>query len=88
MKRVIFTGKGGVGKTTILSNLARLLVRDGYKVLVIDCDPSMNLAMSLGIPMNDIVTLADDKSQSARAARREPGGPPPHKQRAVRPSHS
>jgi CO dehydrogenase maturation factor len=62
MKRVIFTGKGGVGKTTILSNLARLLVRDGYKVLVIDCDPSMNLAMSLGIPMSDIVTLADDKT--------------------------
>lgn len=62
MKRIIFTGKGGVGKTTILSNLARLLVRDGYKVLVIDCDPSMNLAMSLGIPMSDIVTLADDKA--------------------------
>jgi len=61
MKRIIFTGKGGVGKTTILSNLARLLVRDSYKVLVIDCDPSMNLAMSLGIPMSDIVTLADDK---------------------------
>lgn len=63
MKRVIFTGKGGVGKTTILSNLARLLVRDGYKVLVIDCDPSMNLAMSLGIPMDDIITLADDKTR-------------------------
>jgi CO dehydrogenase maturation factor len=63
MKRVIFTGKGGVGKTTILSNLARLLVRDGFKVLVIDCDPSMNLAMSLGIPMSDIVTLADDKTR-------------------------
>ncbi|OPY53193.1 MAG: protochlorophyllide reductase iron-sulfur ATP-binding protein [Methanosaeta sp. PtaU1.Bin112] len=62
MKRVIFTGKGGVGKTTILSNLARLLVRDGCKVLVIDCDPSMNLAMSLGIPMSEIVTLADDKT--------------------------
>ena len=31
MKRIIFTGKGGVGKTTILSNLARLLVRDGLQ---------------------------------------------------------
>ena len=62
MKRIIFTGKGGVGKTTILSNLARLLVKDAYKVLVIDCDPSMNLAMSLGIPMGDIITLADDKT--------------------------
>jgi len=62
MKRIIFSGKGGVGKTTILSNLARLLARDGYKVLVIDCDPSMNLAMSLGISLDDIVSLADDSA--------------------------
>ncbi|NMB85163.1 MAG: AAA family ATPase [Methanothrix sp.] len=62
MKRIIFTGKGGVGKTTILSNLARLLARDGYRVLVIDCDPSMNLAMSLGIPISEVVSLAGDKS--------------------------
>ena len=57
MKRIIFSGKGGVGKTTILSNLARLLARDGYRVLVIDCDPSMNLAMSLGIPLLSILVL-------------------------------
>jgi CO dehydrogenase maturation factor len=63
MKRIIFTGKGGVGKTTILSNLARLLSRDGYRVLVIDCDPSMNLAMSLGIPLSEVVPLAEDKSK-------------------------
>lgn len=63
MKRIIFTGKGGVGKTTILSNLARLLARDGYRVLVIDCDPSMNLAMSLGIPISEVISLAGDKSQ-------------------------
>nr|HRD15949.1 AAA family ATPase [Methanothrix soehngenii] len=62
MKRIIFSGKGGVGKTTILSNLARLLARDGYRVLVIDCDPSMNLAMSLGIPLSDVVSLAKDSS--------------------------
>lgn len=63
MKRIIFTGKGGVGKTTILSNLSRLLSRDGYRVLVIDCDPSMNLAMSLGIHLSEVVPLAEDKSQ-------------------------
>jgi CO dehydrogenase maturation factor len=40
MKRIIFTGKGGVGKTTILSTLSRMLARDGYKVLAIDCDPA------------------------------------------------
>lgn len=62
MKRIIFTGKGGVGKTTILSTLARMLSRDGYRVLVVDCDPSMNLAMSLGIPLSQVVALAEDKS--------------------------
>jgi CO dehydrogenase maturation factor len=51
MKRIIFTGKGGVGKTTILSTVARLLAREGHRVMVVDCDPSMNLAMSLGIPI-------------------------------------
>lgn len=63
MKRIIFTGKGGVGKTTILSNLVRLLARDGYRVLAIDCDPSMNLAMSLGIPISDVVSLAGDRTE-------------------------
>ena len=63
MKRILFTGKGGVGKTTILSNLVRLLARDGYRVLAIDCDPSMNLAMSLGIPISDVVSLAGDRAE-------------------------
>ena len=62
MKKIIFTGKGGVGKTTILSTLARLLSRDGYGVLVIDCDPSMNLAMSLGVPLSDVNSLVDNKA--------------------------
>lgn len=62
MNRAVFTGKGGVGKTTILSTLSRLLAREGYKVLVIDCDPSMNLAMSLGIPLSQVVPLSDTRS--------------------------
>jgi len=61
MMRVIATGKGGVGKTTLVSTLCTLLARDGYKVLVFDTDPSMNLAMTLGIPFADIATLAEDK---------------------------
>jgi CO dehydrogenase maturation factor len=61
MKKIIFTGKGGVGKTTIASTLARLLARDGGRVMVIDCDPSMNLAMGLGIPLSEIRPLTDAK---------------------------
>jgi CO dehydrogenase maturation factor len=62
MKKIILTGKGGVGKTTIASTLARLLARDGRRVLVVDCDPSMNLAMSLGVSLSEIRPLADAKT--------------------------
>ncbi|OPY44156.1 MAG: protochlorophyllide reductase iron-sulfur ATP-binding protein [Methanosaeta sp. PtaU1.Bin028] len=62
MKSAIFTGKGGVGKTTILSTLSRLLARDGHRVLVIDCDPSMNLAMSLGVPLSQVKPISDTRS--------------------------
>jgi len=62
MKKIIATGKGGVGKTTIVSTLAKLLVNDGHRVMVIDTDPSMNLAMSLGVPYSMLTTLADNKA--------------------------
>jgi len=64
MKKIIVTGKGGVGKTTVIATLSRLLARDGYSVLVIDCDPSMNLAMSIGVPLSDVVPLAENKVNS------------------------
>ncbi|ASJ07989.1 carbon monoxide dehydrogenase [Thermococcus siculi] len=48
--RVVITGKGGVGKTTMTALLARLLARDGYRVLAVDEDPQMNLAHALGVP--------------------------------------
>jgi len=48
--KIAVAGKGGVGKTFISGTLARLLARDGYKVLVVDADPNINTASSLGIP--------------------------------------
>jgi len=62
MIRIIATGKGGAGKTTLIATLSRLFSRKGYRVLAIDTDPSMNLAMSLGIPFGTIRTLAEDKN--------------------------
>jgi len=39
-----------VGKTTVAGTLARLLARDGFNVVAVDADPSLNLASALGIP--------------------------------------
>lgn len=52
----ILNNKGGVGKTSSVLNIGGGLSLRGYKVLLIDLDPQMNLSQSLGIrdPQRDI----------------------------------
>ena len=56
--RVVITGKGGAGKTTLTALLSKLLVRDGYNVLAVDEDPQINLPYSLGLPPDHEITPA------------------------------
>ncbi len=61
MARVIsvISGKGGVGKTTTVSNLGAALVKKGKNVIVIDGNVTTpNLSLHLGIPFYPI-TLHD-----------------------------
>ena len=39
MKRIAIYGKGGIGKSTTVSNIAAALARDGHRVLQLGCDP-------------------------------------------------
>lgn len=47
--RIVITGKGGVGKTTLTSCLAAVLSANGINVLAVDEDPQMNLPNALGV---------------------------------------
>ncbi len=51
-------GKGGVGKTTISAVLARMLARQGWEVVALDCDSNPNLGVSLGLGAERTLELA------------------------------
>lgn len=50
--KLAISGKGGVGKTTVASVLAKLFAQDGRQVYAIDADPDACLAAGLGIALD------------------------------------
>ena len=52
--KVAITGKGGVGKTTLSSTLARLYADEGRCVLAADVDPDANLGLALGLTQEEV----------------------------------
>jgi CO dehydrogenase maturation factor len=72
--KLAVSGKGGVGKTTFSSLLARTLSDQGKKVLAIDADPDANLAAALGIADADKVTpIAEMKELIFERTGAQPG---------------
>jgi len=48
----VYSSKGGVGKTTLSSNMATNLSNRGFKVLIIDTDPQNSVLGVLGIKLS------------------------------------
>ena len=55
--KVAITGKGGVGKTTLSSTLARLYADEGRTVLAADVDPDANLGLALGLTQDEVDSI-------------------------------
>ncbi|MCJ7495270.1 MAG: carbon monoxide dehydrogenase accessory protein CooC [Deltaproteobacteria bacterium] len=69
--KLAVTGKGGVGKTTVVAGLARVFADRGQKVLAIDADPASNLALALGFskdqrltPISAMKELIEERTES------------------------
>lgn len=74
--KIAISGKGGVGKTTIMALLARELKQKGKEVLIIDADPSPHMAQTIGIhDSRNIVPIAEMKKLLAERAEKTPGSP-------------
>jgi nitrogenase iron protein NifH len=58
MRVMAFYGKGGIGKSTTVSNLSVLFARDGKRVLQFGCDPKADSSYSL-VP-GRVTTVMDE----------------------------
>lgn len=54
MRVLLFTGKGGVGKTTAAAATAALAARRGHKTLVLSTDRAHSLADAIGAPLTAV----------------------------------
>ena len=82
---LFFTGKGGVGKTSLACATAIVLARRGMKVLLVSTDPASNVGQVFGLTIGNTITaipdvpglsaLEIDPDQAAEAYRERIVGP-------------
>lgn len=59
MRLLLFTGKGGVGKTTLAAATAATLAGQGRRTLVVSTDPAHSLADAFGTPLGATPVAVD-----------------------------
>jgi chromosome partitioning protein len=62
---VLFNNKGGVGKTTLTFNIAHMLSRIGYRVVVMDFDPQCNMS-AIFVSPEELFELWEQEDRSGQ----------------------
>src|SRR5215210_3036595 len=55
-RTILYTGKGGVGKTSVAAATARRCAAAGLRTIVLSTDPAHSLSDSLGVPLSGTPT--------------------------------
>ena len=71
---LFFTGKGGVGKTSIACATAVQLAEAGQRVLLVSTDPASNLGRVLGVGIGNRDHRDSGRCSSICNGDRPPGG--------------
>lgn len=66
MMKIAVYGKGGIGKSTIVSNLSAALAEKGLKVMQIGCDPKADSTIALrhGAPLPTVLKTVREKKDN------------------------
>jgi CO dehydrogenase maturation factor len=74
--KIAISGKGGVGKTTIMALLANQFKKNGKEVLLIDADPSPHMAQTIGIKnIDQVKPIAEMTELLVERSGKTPGSP-------------
>lgn len=68
MKRICVYGKGGIGKSTTVANVAAAMTLDGLKVAVVGCDPKADTTRCLAGRRIPTVLRSLEQNQNAEIA--------------------